>query len=158
MKVTTCVARFTRPTDTTAYTDGDIVANSTVAGSVLPLTFEDAVRGIVRRAILSKSTTGMTAPIFRLHLFSRGSLTFANGDNAAMSVNGAASYLGYLDCTIGRVFTDGAAGVFVPGSGQGAYLNVPGNSKVYGVLEAKGAYAPGNAEVFTVALEIEEQE
>ena len=30
---------FTRPGDTTPYASGDLVANSTTAGSVVPLTF-----------------------------------------------------------------------------------------------------------------------
>jgi len=35
----TSSASFTRPANTTAYADGDLVANSATAASVVPLTF-----------------------------------------------------------------------------------------------------------------------
>src|SRR6185437_974597 len=79
-------ANFTRPADTTAYATGDLVANSTTAGSVTPLSFT-APRyatgsGQVRRARLKKSTNTTTNATFRLHLYAT-SPTPTNGDNGA---------------------------------------------------------------------------
>lgn len=151
----TAQARFTRPADITAYADGDAVANSTTAGSVTPLTFSGVGPGEIVRAGIIKSGVSVTNASFRLHLFSNGTITAANGDNAAFSTNKAANYLGSFDITVGRAFTDGAAGYGVPTSGQGSSMPVV-QDLIYGLLEAKGAYTPASAEVFTVALDIRE--
>lgn len=155
MKVTISSARFTRPANTTAYASGDLAANSTTAGSVVPMEFTDAGRGRVARARLSKSGVSVTNAAFRLHLFARGALTFANGDNGVLSVNGAANYLGAMDVTIAQAFTDGATGVLTPISGHGPAIEIPSGT-VFGVLEARGAYTPASGEIFTVSLEAEE--
>jgi hypothetical protein len=59
MLINTVSATFTRPSDTTAYASGDLVANSTTAGSVTPLTLTLAnpaqVQTNVVRCRLSKS-------------------------------------------------------------------------------------------------------
>jgi hypothetical protein len=98
-------ARFTRPSDTTAYASGDLVANSTTAGSVVPMSFP------------------------------------------AWSTSQAASYLGSVDVTVDKAFTDGAAGLAT------VEINC-GGPNLYGLLEARGAYTPTSAGVFNVTLEI----
>jgi hypothetical protein len=140
-------ARFTRPADTTAYASGDLVANSTTAGSVVPLSY--AVGGGVfqiRRVRIFKSGTSTTNAAFRVHLYT-ASMTAANGDNAAWSTNRAANYLGSVDVTVDKAFTDGAAGVAT----VEANCAVPGT--LYALIEARGAYTPASAEVFNVVLE-----
>jgi hypothetical protein len=147
---------FTRPADTTAYASGDIVANSTTAGSVVPLNFPSCSDGIghslqIRRVRLSKSTTGVTNASFRLHLFNVLP-TVTSGDNAAIVIaTGAAKYLGQVDIVMNQSFTDGGAGQAT------CEINchpVAGASNLYGLLEARAAYTPGSAEVFTASLEI----
>jgi hypothetical protein len=153
-------ASFTRPADTTAYASGDLVANSTTAGSVAPMEFtilrQEMGRragnsAMIRRAFVRKSGTGVTNASFRLHLYG-SSPTAANGDNAAWSTSQAATWLGAIDVVVDRAFSDGAAGV----SAQVEIGRVLGGtgSVIYGLLEARGAYTPGNAEVFTVELEV----
>lgn len=152
-------ANFTRPADTTAYASGDTVANSTTAGSVTPLTFSNVVRtagggGMVRRVKLRKSGTSITNASFRLYLFS-ATQTSAAGDNAALSLPGIADYLGSFEIVMDRAFTDGACGIGIPAVGSEISLDIPSTgTTIYGFLEARAAYAPGNAEVFTVELEI----
>lgn len=144
-------ASVTRPADTTAYASGDLVANSTTAGSVVPLAFYGATRGPglgaqIRRARVGKSGTSVTNATFRLHLFT-ASPTVGSGDNAAISIStGAANYLGQIDVTVGQAFGDGAAGQAT------TEINFA-TSTLYGLLEARGAYTPASAEVFTVTLE-----
>ena len=153
-------ASFTRPADTTAYASGDLVANSTTAGSVSPLSFEvgnasNGRAGMIRRVRLMKSGTGTTNASFRVHFYS-ASPTCANGDNGAWSTNEAANYIGAVDVTVDRAFTDGAKGNGVPVTG--AELNfalTPATGRlIYAVLEARAAYTPANAEVFTLRPEI----
>lgn len=147
-------ANFTRPADTTAYASGDLVANSTTAGSVVPLSWTVArslgLGGMIRRARLRKSGTGTTNATFRLHLYS-ASPTAANGDNGSWSTDQAAAYVGSMDVVVDKAFTDGAAGNGSPN--VGGEINFQ-HQTLYGLLEARGAYTPASAEVFTVDLEI----
>lgn len=148
---------MTRPSDTTAYASGDLVANSTTAGSVTPLQFTvariAAGSGMIRRCRIRKSGTGVTNASFRLHLYS-ASPTPANGDNGVWSTDQAANYLGALDVTVDRAFTDGAAGNGVPVTGSEINFKLASGQAVYGLLEARAAYTPSSAETFTVSLEV----
>jgi hypothetical protein len=142
---------FTRPADTTAYASGDLMANSTTAGSVVPMTFSPVTRGAsrsaqIRRVRISKTGTSVTNASVRLHLYNTSTITAANGDNGAWSTSAAASYVGSVDVTIDKAMTDGAAG------NATCEFNT-GSISLYGLLEARGAYTPASAEVFTVTLE-----
>lgn len=146
-------ANFVRPADTTAYASGDLVANSTTAGSVTPMSFavarEAGLGGMIRRARIRKTGTGVTNALFRLHLYS-SSPTPSNGDNGAWLTNQAANYIGAIDISVDKAFTDGAAGNGVPG--VGSEINFTSDT-IYGLLEVRGAYAPASGETFTVSLE-----
>lgn len=154
-------ASFTRPADTTAYASGDLVANNTVANSVTPMAFaigRDALGkgGMIRRARLRKSGTGITNALFRLHLYSvspvqTGGASANTGDNAAWSTDGAANYVGAIDITVDKAFTDGAAGNGVPI--VGSEINFTADT-YYGLLEARGSYMPANGETFNLLLEV----
>lgn len=151
---------FTRPADTTAYTAGDLIANSTTAGSVTPLKFSlNGVgrSGILRRVRIYKSGTTATAASFTLHLFD-ASPTVNAGDNGAFAITSSmTNYLGSvaLDMSSGAEtgnsagLTDASAAVAVP-------LSLPNaGGIIYGLLEAVGGYTPASAEVFRVWAEIE---
>ena len=152
-------ANFTRPANTTAYTAADLVANNTTAGSVTPLSFTVARYalggGRITRAFLTKSTVTTTAATFRLHLFT-ASPTVTNGDNGAFATNGLSfGVLGSLDIASMRAYGDGAFGeVFA--SSPGIAFKLTSGSVLYGLTEALGAYTPGNAEVFTWKLDVEQ--
>ena len=151
--ISTVVASFTRPADTTAYASGDLVANSTTAGSVVPMRFDLGVianGGMVRRVRIAKSNTSITSASFRLHLYA-ASPTPANGDNGAWSTDQAAFYMGSFDVTMDKAFTDGAVGNGVPAVGSEVNF---GRNTYYGLLEARAAYTPASAEVITVELEV----
>lgn len=142
----------TRPADTTAYASGDLVANSTTAGSVVPITLSNLCNGPgqsaqIRRVRLRTSSTSVTNASFRVHLFSTATITAANGDNGAFSVSAAAGYLGQVDVTVGQAFTDGAVGTAT------TEINLYGTSTVYALIEARGAYTPTSAGTFTVSVE-----
>jgi len=151
----TAPASFTRPADTTAYASGDLVANSTTAGSVTPMTLSaaNAAGGEVsiRRVRLQKSGTGVTNAAFRLHLY-RGLPTVANGDNGVWSSSGAANYLGSIDVTVDKAMTDGSVGYGA--AAVNANIAFLRGTALYGLLEARGAYTPASGEVFTVEAEV----
>lgn len=146
-------ANFTRPADVTAYASGDLVANNTVAGSVAPMSFAlgrlPTKGGCIRRVILRKSGTGIANASFRVHFYSAAP-TVTNGDNGAWISNQAAGYLGSIDVTVDKAFSDGASGTGSPAAGSEVVFSA---QTVYALLEARGAYTPANAEVFTLTAE-----
>lgn len=151
-------ASFIRPADTTAYVAGDLVANSTVAGAVLPLVFENVAReaglgGMIRRCRIRKTGTATVGATFRVHLYCSAP-TPAAGDNGAWLTNKAADYVGALDVTVDKVFSDGAAGNGVPAIGSEIVFKAVGGASLYGLVECRGPYAPANGETFTVELEV----
>lgn len=152
MKIVQCSASFTRPNDTTAYASGDLVANSTTAGSVVPLTLAvpEGKRLKIYRIGIGKTSTTVANASFRVHLF-KDSPTVANGDNGAISAS-VSGWLGSFD-------VDGTAPAMTGGSQ--AYSAPPASPTlvfldndclVYALVEARAAYTPTANEVITVSL------
>lgn len=155
-------ANFTRPSDTTAYTIADLVANSTTAGSVTPLTFSTAKmigQGYIQSVRLQKSNNTATNANFTLHLFTAAP-TVTNGDNGAFAIDTALNHIGTVACDMTTGGVSGTAGlskVFSITNGLMFDLTVgstPQNRKLYGLLVAAAAYTPASAEVFYATLGI----
>lgn len=156
MKILELSTNFTRPSDTTAYTSGDLVANSTTAGSVTPMTFNIGYGQAFKiyQARIKFNSATVTNGKFLIHLYG-SSPTCTNGDNGAWLTT-ESSYLGNIaiDNTL-QTFSDNSKGI-------GTYVNtaveVPliaigdQNWKFYGLLAATAAYTPTSAEIFTVSL------
>jgi hypothetical protein len=145
---------FARPNDTTAYASGDLVANSTTAGSVAPMSFPlggNSMPGMTRiaRVRLAKSGTTATNASFRVHLYA-ASPTVANG---AWSTDQAANYLGPVDVTSMKAFTDGCSDVGAAAAGAEMLARLPAGATIFALLEARAAYAPAANEVFTLTIE-----
>lgn len=156
-------SNFTRPANTTAYTAGDLVANSTTAGSVTPLSFANAARVAgdcfrVERVRLLASSTSLTTASFIVHFF-ESSPTVSVGDNAAfdsagaLSTTGSAVYCGNVPVTLTTAGSDGAAGIGTPGVGVGITMAPQSGTTVYALIEANSAYTPTSGETFTVIVE-----
>lgn len=148
-------ASFTRPADTTAYASGDLIANSTTAGSVAPVAISVArvAAGsfLINRVRLSKSGTGVTGASFRVHLFNTQP-TVANGDNGALLTSGRAGYIGRVDfdMTAATIFNDGNAAT----ADAGFLVALASGQTVWALIEARGAYAPASGETFSMTLEV----
>jgi len=150
-------ASFTRPANTVAYATGNLVANSTTAGAVVPMSFPlTGISGtgqtIVLRTRLSKTGTSPTNASFRLHLYEAAPVV-ANGDSGAWSTSKAANYLGNIDIASMFGFTDGCTGYGAAAAGAEMRMRLSAGTTLYGLIEARAAYTPGNAESFTVYLE-----
>lgn len=151
---------FTRPADTTQYGAGDLVANSTTAASVVPMSFSLkrlGGTGVIRGIRLYKSAASATAAIFNVHLFSADPGVPTNGDNGAFAIASAVNYLAEvaIDMTAG---SPGTAYLFKRSSDLNIGVDFADiGGVIYGLLEAgtSGTYTPASAEVFKVALEIE---
>lgn len=147
---------FNRPANTTAYDVGDLVADSTVAGAVNPISLS-IVRvaggsGIIRRVRLRKSGTSLANAAFRVHLFDSVP-TVTNGDNSAFVPSNVAGYLGSADVTMTQAFSDGAWG-----SSDAGFIDlnvqIDAGTLAYALIEARAAYTPVSAETYTVSLEV----
>lgn len=157
--VITPTSSFTRPADTTQYASGDLVADSTTAGSVTPLKFGlQGVKGkgMILGARLYKSETTATAAKFNLHLFTAAP-TVTNGDNGAFAISTAADYIGKIPVDMSSGALAGTAYLFQASAAtaMGVQLSDVGDF-IYGLLEAGGTYTPGSGEAFKVTLEIED--
>lgn len=147
---------ITRPADTTAYASGDLVANSTTAGSVTPFAFRVKKGTGVKiwRVALAKSAASVTNAAFRVHLHS-DSPTVANGDNGAISST-SSSYIGFVDIAApATAFSNTyvASGIYVNNSlAAPLFFTADTDGYVYGLLEARGAYTPASEETFSITL------
>lgn len=157
-------ASFLRPANVTPYDIGDLIADNAVAAQVAPLAFtaarEFASSFFLMKAILTKTSANVANAAFVLHLF-KTQPTPVNGDGGIFQSNKAADYLGSITFGAMRAFSDGAWVTGVPDSdgpivvdlsdlgldAQGKPLRT-----IYGLIETRGAYVPGNAEKFEVSL------
>ncbi len=154
----TAEADFNRPADTTAYASGDLVAQSTTAGSCSAMQFIlPATKGghfHIRRVRLRKSDASVTNASFRVHFYLGTAPAFSNGDNAAYTTDGVANYLGYIDVATALPFASDAAGW------GGSLLNteivgdLDAGGSIYAAIEARGAYTPASGETFSLLLRL----
>lgn len=162
--IATAEATFNRPANTTAYASGQLIANSTTAGSVVPLNLTAARIATgsftIARLRLRKTGSSIAGASFRVHLFSVAP-TVANGDGGILSASGSASYLGRYDVVMDQAFTDGAIGIGNPITGlltEGGVAQVPvklaSGQSIFALIEARGAYTPVSGETFTLALDV----
>lgn len=173
---------FTRPADTTAYAAGataapgnagDLIANSTTAGSVKPLKFRIAkgpgqvayIRGARMYRTGGTLATGQhnIAGAIRLHLFNTATrVSVAGGDNAAFNASPVSNWMGYIDlvaiaCAPG-LRTSGAVSTQVywgsPARTGEMIVNLSAAQvSIQGLLETRIAFTPISGEIFTVQIE-----
>lgn len=154
---------FIRPNDTTPYAANDLVANSTTAGLVVPLTFDDAVRvpgEAIRfeRARLRKTTATLTNASFRVCLLRKLPI-LSVGDNGVfdnanvMAIDNIDEYVGAFDLVMDKAAASGARGVGVPTVGAGITVVPHEGTTIYALIQANAAYTPGAQEQFTLTLE-----
>jgi len=152
---------FSRPADTTQYAVGDLVANSTTAGSVTAMSFVvtrySQGAGELVGGRISKTSNVTTDAEFRVHLYV-SSPTAANGDNAAWLTTGAGAtptYIGHIDSLPMKAFSDGAsARLAISSTGTQIRFKLSSGSSIKELIEARGAYVPTSGETFVVTLEI----
>lgn len=144
---------FTRPSDTTTYAAGDVVCNSTSAPTVL--TFANTARlsglgGIIQSAQLILSTRATLAGVFELWLFD--TTVTATNDNTAWNISDAqlATAIGCVNFSV-RVDGDASSNCIYAPTNIGLAYKCAATS-LFGVLIARNAYVPANAESFTIRL------
>jgi hypothetical protein len=152
--VTSGVQTFTRPSDTTQYSAGDLVANSTTAGSVTALTWvipggSKNVAKIVSVVMTKSDGADVTGATFLVHFFNVTPLAPANGDNGAFSpvvtACQANTYLGHSGTLTHQVGGDSLAQ-----AAPSIPLTGLTSDTVYGLIEVTGTYTPASAETVSV--------
>lgn len=155
---------FNRPTGTTQYAANDLVANSTTAASVVPLSWVIPTglgRGFkIQEWHLYKSDgADVTGADFDLYLW-HTSPTSTAGDNEAFVTSNvmAATSSGFLGVLAGGQMTgasDDAIGVYAMNQSNTIYHSIHGFNTLYGLLVAQGTYTPADSEEFRVHLMLE---
>lgn len=158
---TPTTSALTRPNDTTAYSQNDLVANSTTAGSVsYPTLTIQANSGrpvrIWRFRLRTDKTSGWDATTFTVRLWSAAP-TYTNGDNGAYAITtGAANLLGSTNIALAQ-YSDGAIGFGVPVVGPFIEY-VPGTTLLYWDLQYTGSASltPAALQKFYLVAEVEQ--
>ena len=160
---------LTRPTDTNAYAIADAVANSTTAGSVVPLQFTAARSAggsgrVTGAQLIVDSATAFGA--IRLHLFNTTPFAAAGfqADNSALALTYTAlktgsaganpNYIGFIDFT---TFNAQSASAVSNGICDLTELNfdcAAGSQVIFGLLEARAVFTPANGGKFDVSLQV----
>jgi hypothetical protein len=153
---------ITRPADTTAYAAGDLVANSTTAGSVTPFSWSVALNASgcarIEKLVITKTGTAVT-PNFKMFFFN-ASPTSTVGDNVAfdssgtLSTSGAANLRGAIVVTMSTAASDGAQGAGTPVVGGGITVCPTSGTTIYGLMETLTAWTPTSAEQITASVEV----
>ena len=156
---------FTRPANTTAYAQGDLIANSVTAASVVPLKFNitpvSMRRGCIGFVRVAKSNATATLATFKLHLFTSAPVV-TNGDNGALQVASTEGWIGTVACDMATGgFAKATTGLKKRFQCLGASdlpsllcFDAVSENFLYGLLEADAAYTPASGELFKVTLEI----
>jgi hypothetical protein len=153
---------FTTPAGTTQYTapsgvtNGDLIANSAVAGSVVPIPVPLARTSnntfILRRIRVKTADTGFAGATVRVHVY-RDSPTVTNGDNGAYLTNDSNEAC-EVDVPLSRHFTDYEKGIGTPNEGAECTMDAAANSQnAYVLVEARTAATPVGAKTWTVVIE-----
>ena len=151
---------FTRPADTTTYALNDLVANSTTAGSVTPLSFTGATisgaggSGEIVGVVVSK--LGTATLVARTHWFT-ASPTVNQGDNSGLSLASfdQDNYIGFIDVTVNDPVTDtDASGAATGALGVSSPTSLPytlaSTDTLYCLIEAQNLWIPQASDVIAV--------
>ena len=152
---------FTRPANTTAYSVGDVVSNSTSATT--PIDLASAVRanggsGYVVAVRLFTDKKSIT-PAFRVHFFNASTATLSV-DNAAMQLRYAdlGKYLGYVDLVAMQTGKDTTNSTmsFTANSAVRLPVVAGGSTRsIYAVLETLTNFTPASGEKFCLSVLID---
>jgi|WetSurMetagenome_2_1015567.scaffolds.fasta_scaffold393250_2 hypothetical protein len=165
---------LTRPNNTTAYAQNDLIASSATAGSIVVPSFvlprdKDAFSVTIKRGRLyTNLTTGFTTFQGHIDLWNKTPPTFTNGDNGAYAVaTGSAGWIGHLTTEVSNAYAAGADGAFLSaliGSGTATddytresirFARTPGDKIYWSLREVDSTgFTPIANQTFTLVLEL----
>lgn len=146
--------QLTRPADTNAYADGDVVSDSTSSPNMITfanVAAENAATGFIRRFRMSSANASAVTETFTIHFYT--SDLGGQNDNVAFVFDetNLEDYIGSIDITLADL---GGKAVFqsLPNL---PFICAAGDDNLYAILEITGAYTPTSAEVFTFEVLVE---
>lgn len=163
MKLNTIAVSFTRPNDTTPYAANDLIANSTSAGSVVPLRFATPPNSLVNQragtGYIVKATCWVAGAAFntplRLHLFRSTPSVVADNAQYPLLASQSALRVATIDFPF---FMNGGTGSDVSMATVDTIrvaidaLNLDGANSFFGLLTTQGAFTPTANQTFRVEL------
>lgn len=149
-------AQWTRPADTTPYTAGDAVSDDATTATAATFTLLGmGTGGIIQSVTLHKTDPDAVGADFDIYFFTTqpGGTTYE--DNAATAITDAVmqTCVGFVTLTAsadGRSLS--LSDLYCKTNLNLPYECATGTSALYFVVIARGAYTPGNAEVFTLKV------
>ena len=154
---------FTLPSSTTAYTAGQLMANSATGASVVVPSFPVSAQGpqadiiVARGELFINDTTASSwnGQTITIHLWSAAP-TFTNGDRSTYSpTTGTGSHLASFDCVMSSIYGDGVYGECAINTGNAAVLPAPSTTRIYWTAVAKtGSNTTGASKTVTFVPEI----
>jgi len=148
---------LTLPSTTTAYTAGQLMANSATGASVVVPSFslqsQYATEVVISRGDISINDTtaaSWNAKTITIDLWTAAP-TFANGDRSTFSpATGTASHIGSLTCTMGSIYGDGVWGECIVAYGNFITVQVSSATQIYWTATAtSGSGTTGASKVVT---------
>lgn len=152
---------ITRPNDTNAYADGDLLANNTTASSVTPFSLAISIENdepcVLHSGKIVTTDTGAPGASIELWLFRTAVVAashITNGDNGAFSISEndlQAILTGTFEST-----KTGSVARLVPKTGLPALIApVSGGKTLNGLLKVKTAFTPIAQSTWTPTLYLE---
>jgi hypothetical protein len=161
-RIASVSVEFTRPANTTAYTAGDVVSNSTVATVLME--FANLLRINAGSAYIvgARLVTDLKSivPRFRVHLFSTSTPTVA-ADNAAHKelYTESSQRLGYFDLpamTTGADAANSTTSRTMDMTVRFPIIAAAATRSIYAMLETLDAFTPASGEKFTLVLIVDQ--
>jgi hypothetical protein len=156
--IITIVKEFTRPSDTTAYTAGDVISDSTTTTTMQAtgnFARVNAGSGYITRARLTTDKKSIT-PRIRVHVYNATGATLAADNVAWKDVYGDESItVGYFDMPAmitGTDTTNSTTSYSENPSINMEFVCAASNRNLYFVLEALDAFTPASGEKFSLRL------
>lgn len=147
---------FQRPADSTAYAASDVVGPNVAAVQAFSnAAVANGGSGYVTKARLTTDVAVTTLANFRLYLFSVAPTAIADNSPFTLLYANRLVRVGYIDFALGTEGTGSdcaeavATGLLIP------FKCAVTDTALYGVLVAKAAYVPGNAENFALELTVD---
>lgn len=160
--VTNPTATLTLDATTTAYTAGQLIANSGTAGSVVNPSFAiansagGAVIGRLRLSTNDTTSTAWGAQTVQVDLWTT-TPTWTNGDRGTWSpATGTGAHLGAYTCVFSAEYGDGAYAECYPQVNNSSVVKLASGTSVFWSLQAvTGSGVTGATKVFTLTAELQ---
>lgn len=147
-------AKLTRPNDTTAYTLGDAISNSTSAPTTIQFERVSGTAGrFVRVSRLTINKTGVSVPSLQLWLFTKN--VTATNDNSAFSLTDADNINTAAVINLYTVNTAVNNSFYDSGEISVDIELDSAETKLYGLIKTMEDFTPEAQEVFRLTLQVQ---